>query len=157
MPQKNAMRTPLPISPILSLPSQLLHVLSKAFSTPQLPTVLLHRHSTVVSKTPGLKTRKQKPGGGEVAVQLVWTVCKQDTASFFMLQPEALPRPYALFTRSGKRKVISQLQAGKLSLSISVPSSVFKVYAKLNLKIDSHHGKKPNNALKCQMPCTHVL
>lgn len=25
------------------------------------------------------------------------------------------------------------------------PSSIFKVYAKLNLWIDSHHGEKPNN------------
>lgn len=120
VPQKAAMRSPLPISPIPSLPSQL-HVLSRAFSTPQLPTVLLHSHSAVVSETPELKTRKQKPGGGEVAVQLVWIVCTQDTASLFMLQPEALPRPYSLFTTSGKQKwSTSCKQAGQACISLSL-------------------------------------
>lgn len=122
VPQKAAMRSPLPISPTPSLLSQLLHVLSRAFSTPQLPpTVLLHSHSTVVSKTQGLKTRKQKPGGREVAVQLVWIVCTQDTASFFMFQPEALLRPYALFTSSGKQKwSASCKQAGQACKSLSL-------------------------------------
>lgn len=123
-PQKAAMRSkrsPLPISPTLSLPSQLLHVLSRAFSTPQLPTVLLHSHSTVVSKTPGLKTRKQKPGGWEVAVQLVWRVGTQNTVSFFVLQPEAFPRPYALFTNSCKQKrSASCKQAGQAYKSLSL-------------------------------------
>lgn len=116
VPQKAVMRSPLPISPILCLPSQLLHVLSRAFSTPHfpLPPVLLHNHSTVVSKTPWLKTRKQKPSAREVAMQLLWIVYNRTQPPFSCCCLK--PSPGRMSYHFRQTKVISQLQAGRSSL-----------------------------------------
>lgn len=79
--------------------------------------MLLRSYSAVVSKYPGLTTRKWKPAVKETAVQLAWLIGTWDAASFFMFQPGVLPRPGALFTSSGKQKhAISQLQASKSGL-----------------------------------------
>lgn len=111
--------------------------------------VLLYNHSTVVSKTPGLKTRKQKPGGREVAVQLLWTVWYRTQPPFSCCCLKSSPghMSYSPFQTNKSDQLAASRQVKPVNLS---PSSIFKVYAKLNLRTDSCHGEKPNNTLNAR-------
>lgn len=55
--------------------------------------------------------------------------------------------PYSPVQANKSDQPAASRQVKPVNLS---PSSIFKVYAKLNLRIDSCHGEKPNNALNAR-------
>lgn len=86
----------------------------------------------------------------EATAQPVWIIGTWDAASFFMLQPRALLRPDALFTRSGKQKsTVSQLQArrsGYKSLS-----SIISLRSLCKIEYKNRFSGVGNQITKCQM------
>lgn len=63
------------------------------------------------------------------------------------LKPSPGHMPYSPVQASKSDQPAASRQVKPLNLS---PSTISKGYAKLNLRTDSHHGEKPNNALNAR-------